>query len=120
MDDEITLFTEALNKELKELYEDENYGIDPLTIIMIINLIYNIYKAIMVIYFPKNEQELIGLIKNPSFLVRIIIGREIRKNCKNLRSDDQDVAKKAFISIIRQYGDDQLSKLISQVKEKKK
>lgn len=118
MNDEIEVFTSKINSELKELYKEESYGIDPLTILAIINIIYNIYKAIMVIYFPKKEEDIISMFKNPNFLTRLIIVREVRKECK-LRQDDQDVIKKAFISVVRNYGEAELSKLISQVKEKR-
>lgn len=115
MSNAIEQFTEIVNNERKGYYEENTHGIDPLTVIAIINIIYNIYKAIMIIYFAKNHNKIVEAIKNPNFLTRIIISREVRKECK----EDSDIITKALITAIRKYGESEFKTLLSQIREKR-
>lgn len=119
MNDPIEIFTQKVNEEVQKHYGENNYGIDPLTIIAIINIIYNIYKAIMIIYFLKEDKDIVNSLQHPNFLTRVIIGREVRKALKDSSSDHQDVTKGVLINVIRQYGESELKTLLSQIREKK-
>jgi hypothetical protein len=73
----------------------------------------------MIIYFLKEDKDIVNSLQHPNFLTRVIIGREVRKALKDSSSDHQDVTKGVLINVIRQYGESELKTLLSQIREKK-
>lgn len=123
MNNEIRDFTEEIVKRI----EKDSFAIDPLLIIAITNVVINIIKIIMILYFD-NEDSTVKNIKSPSFLVKIILRRQIHKvisgyckrknlDCKEQKIMEQEVFN-AFIDTSKSYGDRKIKNLIKNVTEK--
>lgn len=57
--------------------EDDNFSIDPLTIIALINVIIGLVRII--IECRKNREDAKGMIRKPGIIARYLMKREIRK-----------------------------------------
>jgi len=62
--------------------KDENFGFDPATITLIVSLIINLVRLW---WSCRGKKSAINQIKNPSFLFKLFLKREIRKNLTGKR-----------------------------------
>lgn len=97
----------------------QDYGIDPLLVIAIANIIINVIKALSIIYFNGN---LAKFLSKPNLLTKIIVKREINKEIRKgaLKHSDKENLEKdlkhQILSVVQNYGEEELSKVISSIK----
>ena len=70
--------------------KNENFSIDPLTIIAIINCIIGVIRLLYICFSKRGDAALQGL-RNPNFMQKILIKRQIRKHAgKEYEADVYD------------------------------
>jgi len=88
LDDNVQTIVDGVLTRVSE--RNENFSIDPLTIIAIINCIIGVIRLLYVCFSKRGDVALEGL-RNPNFVQRILIKRQIRKHAgKEYEADVYD------------------------------
>lgn len=96
----------------KAKLKDENFGFDPITIIMITGLIINL---IRLWYSCSSREGVYGAMKNPSFLYKLALKREIRKKFKN--SKERAAIYDSMIDVSKNLSEREMNDILNEVEE---
>lgn len=108
--------TDKIKERVRD--KDPEVSIDIITILTIVNILYELYKAIMSLYFPKSDEEIVRRLKNPNAVTRLMFRREIVKQTKlNLQSSKG--IKDSIVDVLNSYSDEEVLLLLKKVKEQK-
>ena len=108
-----------MNKELAQelaenYYEDEPSALDPFTILMIAGLLVNLIRLAYDCY--KDQNKAINVMQKPSLLARMVLVREIRKVCKEYKSNiNQKKLKEVILN--RKISREELLSLLSEIEK---
>ena len=92
--------------------KDEKFGIDPATITLIISLIINLVRLWWSCYGKKTA---IDQIKTPSWLFKLFLKREIRKNFKGKQ---RQYLYEAFMDVAPTITEKELSNITQEIQRK--
>lgn len=115
----MSLELEKLSQEVYNKINKDKFGIDPLLIIAIANIIINVIKALSIIYFNGNLSKFLS---KPNLLTRLIVKREVKKELRKNDIDNdskkelEEELKKKILLVVQNYGEAELSQLISNLK----
>ena len=90
--------------------KDKNFGIDPVTISIIINIIINLVKLW---WSCRSENKVRGELRNPSWLFKLFLKREIRKQVKG--SGRRSTMYDAFIDVGKNLSDKELNNILEEI-----
>ena len=91
--------------------KDGNYGIDPVTISIIISIVTNLIKLW---WACKDKQSIKGELQNPSFLFKVLLKREIRKRA---RREDRTALYGAFLDVVPALTEQEINEIINNIGE---
>jgi len=90
--------------------KDEEFGIDPVTISIIISIITNLVK----LWWSCRSQERVrGELRNPSWLFKLFLKREIRKQVRG--SGRRSTMYGAFIDVGKKLSDKELNNILKEI-----
>jgi len=90
--------------------KDEEFGIDPVTISIIISIITNLVK----LWWSCRSQERVrGELRNPSWLFKLFLKREIRKQVRG--SGCRSTMYGAFIDVGKNLSDKELNNILKEI-----
>jgi hypothetical protein len=91
--------------------KDGNYGIDPITISIIISIVTNLIKLW---WACKDKQSIKGELQNPSLIFKVLLKREIRKRA---RREDRTALYGAFLDVVPALTEQEINEIIKQIGE---
>ena len=90
--------------------KDEEFGIDPVTISIIISIITNLVK----LWWSCRSQERVrGELRNPSWLFKLFLKRDIRKQVRG--SGRRSTLYGAFIDVGKNLSDKELNNILKEI-----
>lgn len=114
MSEQIESVAQRVLAHSKSKIKDENFGFDPITIIMITGLIINLIKLW---YSCSSRQGVYGEMKKPSFLYKLALKREIRKKFKN--SEERAAIYDSMIDVSKNLSEKEINNILDEVEETK-
>jgi len=90
--------------------KDKNFGIDPVTISIIISIITNLVKLW---WSCRSESKVRGELRNPSWLFKLFLKREIRKQVKG--SGRRSTMYGAFIDVGKSLSEKELNNILREI-----
>lgn len=96
--------------------KDEKFGFDPLTVIMIIGLIVNISRFIYECRKDKKRTELFTQIKNPSWMYKLLLHTNIRKQWKDKK--DRQTIYQSMIEVSKGLSEEELNCIFDEVEKR--
>tara|TARA_B100002019_G_scaffold291335_1_gene311208 strand:+ start:1690 stop:2022 length:333 start_codon:yes stop_codon:yes gene_type:complete len=90
--------------------KDEKFGIDPVTISIIISIITNLVKLW---WSCRSQDKVRGELRNPSWLFKLFLKREIRKQVKG--SGRRSTMYGAFIDVGKNLSDKELNNILKEI-----
>ena len=90
--------------------KDKTFGIDPVTISIIINIIINLVKLW---WSCRSESKARGELRNPSWLFKLFLKREIRKQVKG--SGRRSTMYDAFIDVGKSLSEKELNNILEEI-----
>lgn len=89
--------------------ENNNYGIDPVTISIIITIVTNLIKLW---WACRSENSIKSELQNPSFVFKLLLKREIRKQA---RRQERAALYGAFMDVTPQLTDQDIDNIIKEI-----
>jgi hypothetical protein len=90
--------------------KDKNFGIDPVTISIIISIIINLVKLW---WSCRSESKVRGELRNPSWLFKLFLKREIRKQVKG--GSRRNTMCGAFLDVGKNLSDKELNNILKEI-----
>ena len=90
--------------------KDKNFGIDPATVTLIISIIINL---IRLWWQCRSSEKVRGELRNPSWLFKLFLKREIRKHVKG--SSHRYAMYGAFIDVGKNLSDKELNNILKEI-----
>jgi hypothetical protein len=97
---------------------DDNFAIDPITIVAIINVIVSVIRLIYVCYW--SEEKIAHQIKKQSVIHSLVLSREIRKHFPDKTRKERKVLYNAFKNVGSGLSELELNNLVGDVIGEKK
>ena len=91
--------------------KDETYGIDPVTISIIISIITNLVKLW---WSCRSEKRVKSELQNPSWLFKLFLKREIRKQA---RGRERNVLYGAFLDVAPTLSEKEINSILREIGE---
>ena len=98
----------------KAKLKDENFGIDPVTIITIVTITV---RLIQLWYTCRNREGVYNEMKKPSFLYKLALKREIRQRFKT--SEERSAIYASMIDVSKQLSEKEINNILDEVEELK-
>ena len=114
MSEELRSTANKILAHSKAKLKDDNFGIDPLTIITIISITV---KLIQLWYTCRNREGVYKEMKNPSFLYKLALRREIRKKFSS--SEEKSAIYSSMIDVSKQLSEKEINNILDEVEELK-
>jgi len=92
--------------------ENNNYSIDPVTISIIITIVTNLIKLW---WACRSEKSIKSELQNPSFIFKVLLKREIRKQA---RRQDRVAIYGAFMDVTPKLTDQDIDNIIKEIGDK--
>lgn len=96
--------------------KDEKFGIDPLLVIAIIGLIINISKFIYECRKDKTRDQLFTQIKNPSWMYKLLLQMNIRKQWKDKK--DRQTIYQSMVEVSKGLSEEELNCIFDEVEKR--
>lgn len=93
--------------------KDNNFSIDPLTISIVISIITNLIKLW---WTCRSEKKVRSELQNPSWLFKLFLKREIRKQS---RGKQREILFGAFMDVAPTLSEKEINNILKEVGEKK-
>ena len=105
---------DRLAAEISDSAKKKNYGygIDPITISIIISIVTNLIKLW---WACRNEKSIKSELQNPSFIFKVLLKREIRKQA---RRQDRVAIYGAFMDVTPKLTDQDIDNIIKEIGDK--
>ena len=91
---------------------NKNYGIDPLTISIIISIVTNLIKLW---WACRNEKSIRSELQRPSLLFKLLLKREIRKQA---RREDRAALYGAFLDVAPSLTEQEINEIMKEIGDK--